>query len=205
MSVDGAPLTAAATSPAWSARFTPAAYAEVMRGRTSLMPERPEPDIGHVRDAMREHDETARASLERGGMQDGVSVVQLDLEGEDRFQPLRRELGVTTFGLNLIRLRPGQQGRIHRHERQEEVYLVLEGTLTLETDDGEQELTRGRLARVAPAVRRQLSNRGPDTVLIVAIGGGLEHVGRDGLAYTAWDDEEGRPPQEVPLPPDLEV
>ena len=138
-------------------------------------------------------------------MEDGVSTTAIDADGEERFQALRRELGVSAFGLNLIRLRPGQRGRIHRHERQEEVYLVLEGTLTLETDDGEQELTRGRLARVAPAVRRQLSNRGPDTVLIVAIGGGLEHVGRDGRRLHRLGRDEGRPPQEVPLPPDLEV
>jgi mannose-6-phosphate isomerase-like protein (cupin superfamily) len=205
MSVDGAPLTAAATSPAWSARFTPAAYAEVMRGRTSLMPERPEPDIGYVRDAMREHDETARASLERGGMQDGVSVVQLDLEGEDRFQPLRRELGVTTFGLNLIRLRPGQQGRIHRHERQEEVYVVLEGTLTLGIEGEARELPRGSAARVAPDVRRQLSNRGSEPLVLVAIGGAGPHEGRDGAAFTSWEDKTGAPPQEIPLPPDLKT
>jgi uncharacterized cupin superfamily protein len=138
-------------------------------------------------------------------MEDGVSTTAIDAHGEERFQALRRELGVTAFGLNLIRLRPGQRGRIHRHERQEEVYLVLEGTLTLATDDGEQALGPGELARVAPAVRRQLANRGAESVVIVAIGGGLEHVGRDGVAYSAWDDHEGRPPQEVPLPPDLEV
>jgi uncharacterized cupin superfamily protein len=138
-------------------------------------------------------------------VEDGVSTTAIDADGEERFQALRRELGVSAFGLNLIRLRPGQRGRIHRHERQEEVYLVLQGSLTLATEDGEREIGRGELARVAPAVRRQLSNRGPETVLVVAIGGGVEHKGRDGLAYTAWDEQEGRPPQEVPLPPDLEV
>ena len=39
----------------------------------------------------------------------------------DRFQRLRAELGVTSFGMNLLTLRPRQRGRIHRHERQEEV------------------------------------------------------------------------------------
>ena len=47
------------------------------------------------------------------------------------------ELGVESFGLNLMLLEPGQRGRVHRHERQEEVYIVLEGTLTLELDGGE--------------------------------------------------------------------
>ena len=36
-----------------------------------------------------------------------------------------------------------------------------------------------------------------------AIGGAEPHEGRDGVAFAAWEDEEGRSPQEVPLPPDL--
>ena len=39
--------------------------------------------------------------------------------GAERFQRLREPLGVRSFGINLIRLQPGQRGRIHRHERQE--------------------------------------------------------------------------------------
>ena len=58
----------------------------------------------------------------------------------DRFLPLRRQLGVTSFGMNQIVLQPGQRGRIHRHERQEEVYLVLEGRLTLVIESEPTEL-----------------------------------------------------------------
>lgn len=136
-------------------------------------------------------------------MQDGVTVTALDLEGEERFQTLRRELGVSAFGINLLRLRPGQRGRIHHHERQEEVYLVLEGTLTLGVEGEERELGRGSLARVAPAVRRQLTNKGSELLVLLSIGGAEPHEGRDGVAYAAWEDSEGRPPPEVPLPPDL--
>jgi quercetin dioxygenase-like cupin family protein len=169
------------------------------------MPERPEPHIGHVRDAMREHDDAPRSGQEEtSGPQEGVGFAALDLDGEDRFQPLRRELGVSTFGLNLIRLRPGQQGRIHRHERQEEVYVVLDGTLTLELEGEPRELPRGSAVRIAPDVRRRLSNRGPDLLAMLAIGGAEPHQGRDGIAFTSWEDETGAPPQQVPLPPDLE-
>ena len=139
-------------------------------------------------------------------MESGVSVTSIDPDGEDRFQRLRQELGVTSFGLNLIRLRPGQRGRIHRHLRQEEAYLVLEGTLTLLIEDAPRELRRGDLARVGPDVRRQLVNRGRETLLLLAIGGANEHEGRDGRAYESWDDQgEGRPPQEVPQPADLSL
>ena len=51
---------------------------------------------------------------------------------------LRRALGVTSFGINQMVLEPRQRGRIHRHARQEEVYLVLEGTLTLLVEGEEQ-------------------------------------------------------------------
>ena len=134
-------------------------------------------------------------------METGTSYTALDPDGEDRFQRLRADLGITTFGLNLLRLGPGQGSRIHRHERQEEAYLVLEGTLTLQTQEERRELRRGELARVAPDVRRQLLNRGEGPLLVLAIGGAEPHEGRDGRAYHSWDEEgEGHSPQEVPLP-----
>ncbi|MBE2317218.1 cupin domain-containing protein [Solirubrobacter sp. CPCC 204708] len=136
-------------------------------------------------------------------METGVSFAKLDPDTEERFFSLRRELGVTTFGINQIRLRPGQRGRIHRHFHQEEVFLVLSGTLTLGIDGSERELTQGELVRVAPEVRRQLLNRGTEDCLLLALGSANEHVGRDGEAYESWDAETGAPPQQVPLPSDL--
>ena len=133
-------------------------------------------------------------------MESGVAYARLAPDSEERFLPLRRMLGVTSFGLNQILLRPGQRGRIHRHTAQEEVYVVLAGTLTLGIEGEERELGQGELARVAPDVRRQISNRGTEDVLLIALGGAVEHVGRDGEAFTAWEQEAGAPPQEVPLP-----
>jgi uncharacterized cupin superfamily protein len=139
-------------------------------------------------------------------MEDGVSITTMDLEHDERFQRLRRELGVSAFGINLILLRPGQRGRIHRHERQEEVYAVLQGTLTLVVEGEEHELGHGHVARVAPEVRRQLVNAHDEMLAILAVGGSGGHEGRDGMAYESWDETgQGRPPQEVPLPDDLPV
>lgn len=135
-------------------------------------------------------------------MSTGVTFRRLEAEGE-RFQTLRRELGVTAFGINLLRLAPGQRGRIHRHERQEEVLVVLEGVLTLVLEDGEHDLDHWSCARVGPEVRRQLLNRGPTDVLVLAVGAAGEHAGRDGVAYLSFEDAEGVPPQGLPLPDDL--
>jgi uncharacterized cupin superfamily protein len=136
-------------------------------------------------------------------MEDGTATTRLQDDPEDRFVRLRAELGVTSFGMNQIVLRPGQRGRIHAHERQEEVYLVLDGTLTLFVEGEEHTLERGELIRVAPGVRRQLVNRGPAALNLLALGGAGEHQGRDGKAWTAWDATESASPQEMPLPDDL--
>jgi uncharacterized cupin superfamily protein len=136
-------------------------------------------------------------------MERGVTYAKLDANVPDRFVPLRRMLGVSSFGMNLIVLRPGQRGRIHRHEAQEEVYLVLEGTLSLVTDGRERDMAVGEIVRVGPEVRRQLVNRGPGTLVLLALGGAGKHVGRDGLAYESWEATEGATPQEIPLPGDL--
>ena len=138
-------------------------------------------------------------------METGVAFAALDPDHEERFLPLRRTLGVTSFGLNQIILRPGQRGRIHRHTTQEEVYIVLEGKLTLVFEDEAAELGKGEIARVAPDVRRYLANRHPENVLLIALGGALEHVGRDGEAFGDWSDTEPSAPQDLPLPPDEPV
>jgi quercetin dioxygenase-like cupin family protein len=138
-------------------------------------------------------------------VEDGVSRTQLQPDSEERFVPLRRELGVSSFGINQMNLQPGQRGRIHRHERQEEVYIVLGGELTLGIEGEEQTLAEGELIRVGPGLRRQVSNKGTEPLVMLALGGDGEHKGRDGEAFTDWESTEGAPPQEVPLPDDLDL
>ena len=133
-----------------------------------------------------------------------TAFARLDRHSDERFQSLRRELGVSAFGMNLMILQPGQRGRIHAHDHQEEVYLVLEGELTLLIEGSEHVLGPDRLVRVAAPVRRQLINAGAQRVVIVALGGSGEHVGRDAHAWVSWEDAgPGRSPQEIPLPEDL--
>jgi mannose-6-phosphate isomerase-like protein (cupin superfamily) len=129
----------------------------------------------------------------------------LDLDSDDRLVSLRRPLEASGFGLNLLLLRPGQRGRVHSHTRQEEVFLVWDGTLTLIVDGEPHEFARGELARVGPDVRRQLVNRGPGRLAIIAMGGTPgAHEGRDGVVWASWDDvEPAGAPQDIPLPDDL--
>ncbi len=137
-------------------------------------------------------------------LEPGTTTTRLDPATTERFLPLRRQLGVSSFGINQIAMAPGQRGRIHRHEHQEEVFLVLEGTLTLAIEGEQSDLGEGELIRVAPEVRRQLINRGPGRLVLLALGGEGEHRGRDGEAFAAWEDTAGAPPQETPPPSDLD-
>lgn len=133
-----------------------------------------------------------------------IAFAVLDRDGDERFQSLRRELDVSSFGMNLIVLQPGQRGRIHAHESQEEVYLVCEGELTLLIEGVEHVLSRDRLVRVGPAVRRQLANAGRERLVLLALGGAGEHAGRDAHAWISWEEQgQGLPPQQVALPEDL--
>ena len=45
-------------------------------------------------------------------MENGVSYARLEMGGTERFVPLRQQLGVTSFGMNLMLLHPGARGRI---------------------------------------------------------------------------------------------
>ncbi len=138
-------------------------------------------------------------------MPDGVSRATLGGEPVDRFVRLRAPLGVTSFGINEMVLEPGHQNRIHRHAHQEEVYLVLEGTLTLMVEGSPEVVAEGELIRVAPSVRRQLVNRGPGRLRLLALGGSVEHehAPRDAEPFLAWEDTEPGDLRSVPLPDDL--
>lgn len=105
--------------------------------------------------------------------------------------------------MNLLRLQPGQRGRIHRHAAQEELYVVLEGTLTMIVEREDHWLRQGQVARLAAHERRQLVNGSTERCLVLAVGAAGDHPGRDGEAFESWDHSEGRPPRDIPLPSDL--
>ncbi len=129
----------------------------------------------------------------------------LDLNTGERFVPLRERLGVRGFGINQLTLQPGQRMRIHRHAGQEEVYVVIEGRLTVFVDGGQAHtIAAGELMRIAPETRRQLANTYRERVTLVALGSASErHESRDAEAFNAWEEATGGPPREVPLPEDL--
>jgi mannose-6-phosphate isomerase-like protein (cupin superfamily) len=114
---------------------------------------------------------------------DGYAVGHVDGMGEGPgFRKVRRELDVTAFGANVIVIPEGYDAGTHYHEEQEELYLVLRGTIEIEfpgTGDSFL-LNEGGLARVDPATQRHIRNPGPGEAAYFIAGGKDGYVGRDG-------------------------
>jgi quercetin dioxygenase-like cupin family protein len=113
---------------------------------------------------------------------DGYAVGNVEGLGEGPgFRKVRRELGVTAFGVNAIELPPGFETGRHFHEEQEELYFVHRGRIRIRLNDvSEHELGPGGLARVDPATIRQIKNVGDEPALLLVAGGKDGYVGRDG-------------------------
>ena len=81
---------------------------------------------------------------------------------------------MTSSRANLFRYPPGAVGRRHIDPIQEEVFVVLAGTLTIHMGEGDEpeqhELASGSVLVVQPGTALQLSNRG-DTELRLFIYG----------------------------------
>ena len=74
------------------------------------------------------------------------------------------------FGLSLQRLKPNQRLPFgHRHERQEEVYVVVGGSGRLKIEDEVLELGQWDAVRVDPQLVRNLE-AGPDGMDVLAFG-----------------------------------
>jgi mannose-6-phosphate isomerase-like protein (cupin superfamily) len=112
----------------------------------------------------------------------------------------RASLGATSVGMQVMHFPAGWEGYPeHDHVNnsfdendlgQEEIYIALDGSATLQVDDQEHVLERGVLARIGPGQRRRIVP-GPDGFRMVAVGG------RPGEAYRppAWTELGGPTPQ----------
>jgi uncharacterized cupin superfamily protein len=104
---------------------------------------------------------------------DGLTIRRReDLERSGNWMLARRSLGLSSFGMNLVDIPPGE--RIPEHDEtdrdQEEVFLILSGSPSLVVDGREIETPAGTLARLDPQLTRTIVNRGeePASVLIVS-------------------------------------
>jgi mannose-6-phosphate isomerase-like protein (cupin superfamily) len=113
---------------------------------------------------------------------DGYAVANVEALGDGPgFRKVRRELGVTAFGVNAIELPPEFETGRHYHDVQEELYFVHRGRIQIRlNDESEHVLGPGGLARVDAATVRQIKNIGDEPALYLVAGGKDGYVGRDG-------------------------
>jgi len=124
--------------------------------------------------------EAAETNVTKGN---GYAVAQLDGLGESPgFRKIRKELGVTAFGVNAIVLPPTYETGSHYHDEQEELYFLHSGEIQFTFGDGTtQKLTAGGLAWVDAPTHRKVKNLSDsEEAVYVVVGGKDGYVGRDG-------------------------
>ena len=114
------------------------------------------------------------------------SIDDMDAIFGGGFKRARSELGVTSFGLQVLDFPPHNDRHPehdHSGDGQEEVYVVLRGELELDVEGERVPLEPGSMARVGPSARRKL-RAGPQGARLLAIGG------TPGQAFEAKDFTE---------------
>ncbi len=113
---------------------------------------------------------------------------------------LGKQLDSAEFGSRLWRLAPGQASTRHRHERQTELYVVLEGTGRIRI--GEESLTLSALSAllVEPGTVRQLFNDTESDALWLVVGTPVEaantlEMSPEQLARLYPDGPKALPPE----------
>ena len=97
-------------------------------------------------------------------------------------QFLHTDLDLQCTGIGLGRVPPGKGYPFwHAHDKQEEVYMCLEGSLTLLVDDDEITLKQGDVVRVSPEAKRAVGNRTRKAGVILITGA---------MPYEGYEDPE---------------
>jgi quercetin dioxygenase-like cupin family protein len=114
---------------------------------------------------------------------EGYAIANLSDLGEGPgFRKIRKQLGVTAFGINAIVLPPTYETGSHYHDEQEELYFLHSGKIEMEFGDGSTHaLEPGGMAWVdASTVRKVRNLSDAEEAVYVVIGGKDGYVGRDG-------------------------
>lgn len=90
---------------------------------------------------------------------------------------LTEALGTTDVAVNYYELDPGDRFAYayHAQELQEEVFYVLSGTATFETETGSVTVGAGEAVRFPPETFHRGRNEGTERVIALAIGAPLEY------------------------------
>ncbi len=102
---------------------------------------------------------------------------------------VRRPLGISAFGANVIRLPAHKESFNHFHREQDELYFVHSGHGMFNVDGEEFPVAAGSFIHVESTTPRYFWNTGDNDLVIVALGGKDGYVERDGELVDAADLE----------------
>ncbi|QKY21361.1 cupin domain-containing protein [Halolamina sp. CBA1230] len=90
---------------------------------------------------------------------------------------LTEPLGLTDLAMNYYELDPGDSFAYayHNHEIQEEVFYVIEGTATFETESGDVDVGPDEAVRFGREEFQRGWNRGDERVVAIALGAPLSY------------------------------
>lgn len=113
---------------------------------------------------------------------------------------LARQLEVPTLGARLWRLRPGEASTRHRHRRQVELYLLLEGRGRLRVEEDLLTLQPSDALAVEPPSVRQLFNATAEDQLWLVVGAPAEpantlEMSEEELGWLYPDGPRALPPE----------
>ena len=110
-----------------------------------------------------------------------IEAVDPQVDAATVFRPLTEAIGATDVALNQFELAPGDSFAYgyHRHEDQEELFVIQSGRVTFETEDGDVVVEDGELIRFGPGEYQQGVNTGDERVVALAIGAPQETGGTE--------------------------
>jgi quercetin dioxygenase-like cupin family protein len=111
-------------------------------------------------------------------MADGYTIKSIDefeeMEGSGgaTWRLARKTLGAEAFGFNVVDIEAGGEIPAHDHtgDKQEEVFVILEGQGKIVTDGEEHDAPAGTFCRFAPQVNRTIRNESDANVRALLIG-----------------------------------
>ena len=110
----------------------------------------------------------------------GHAFGSIDEMGDGVFRKVRRELGVTAFGVNALVLAPGVDRPAPLPREQDELYFVHRGRARFEVGGETRELGPAACATSSSTTPRRMTSVGDEDLVMLVVGAKDGYVGRDG-------------------------
>jgi uncharacterized cupin superfamily protein len=106
-----------------------------------------------------------------------IEDVDNDVQPAAAMRKLTKPLGLTDFAMNYYELEPGDSFAFayHSHAVQEEVFYVIEGSATFDTEEGPVEVGPAEAIRFGREEFQRGWNRGEERVVALALGAPLDY------------------------------